>query len=549
MAFGGSATGTTSVTLSGVTAGATICVFPTTVNGSATAFSASDSQGSYSARGSPVGVSGDTNTQLLILTNANSGTHTITPGCTGDTISGVLAFWYTGYGDVDNSHAAINQHAASVTSTANNGTSNSFTTTTANSIIIGVAIDLVATAACTVGTSPFTFTTRANGSIASINGYRLEDATWASTGSTNVAFQYASGSHQTAIIGFALAPASSNVTISVPAGSLTLSGQVPTVTASANQTVSVPAGSLSLTGQVPTVTASNNQTVAVPAGSLALTGQVPTIAVSANQQVAVPAGSLSLTAQVPTVATTANQSVSVPAGSLALSAFAPTVAISGNQSVAVPAGALSLTGFAPTVSTGSNTAIAVPAGALSLTGQVPSVQVSNNQLISVPLATLVLNGLAPTIGLTQNVLIDVPAGQLQLTGWAPDVLGASAPVLPTEVPAGRRRYRDIYRVTIDGQVFEFRSLQAARAFLAQAQISAQRLAERARDVAIAQAKPIELPPVRISASSRDLRPHITEAKREIAKTYRRATLDAEIGLLFELDRRKVEDEDILMLLL
>src|SRR6185312_13680590 len=215
MAFGGSATGTTTISLTSVTAGATICVFPTDTNGNSTAFTVSDGQGTYSARGSIQGVSGDTATQLLILTNANSGTHTISLSSTGDTIVGGLAFWYTGVGDVDNAHNAIAGTHASVSSTANNGTSGSFTSSTNGCTIVGVAINLLTTAACTVGTSPFTFVSRATGSIASTNGFLLEDATQATAGATNVACQYASSSHVTAVIGFALAPASSNVTKSL----------------------------------------------------------------------------------------------------------------------------------------------------------------------------------------------------------------------------------------------------------------------------------------------------------------------------------------------
>jgi len=177
-------------------------------------------------------------------------------------------------------------------------------------------------------------------------------------------------------------PTGGSVTITPPAGSLTLTGQVPTVLTTANQTIPVPLGTLTLTGQIPTVSVSNNQTVSVPLGSLTLTGNAPTVLTPVS--IAVPAGALTLTGQIPTVVTTNNQTVNVPSS------------------------ALTLTGLTPTVLSGTT--------------------------ISVPLATLTLTGLEPTIGLTQNVLIDVPAGQLTLTAFAPDVIGNSTQPGPLDSP-------------------------------------------------------------------------------------------------------------------
>lgn len=165
-------------------------------------------------------------------------------------------------------------------------------------------------------------------------------------------------------------PASGN-TISVPAGSLTLTGFVPTVSATANQTVAVPAGSLSLTGFAPTVTAADNKTVAVPAGALSLTGFAPTVTATANQSVAVPAGALTLTGFAPTVSSAANQTVGVPAGALSLTGFAPTVSQTANQTVAVDAGTLTLTGYPPTVSGVEVSTTAVAVGGVGRKRRIP----------------------------------------------------------------------------------------------------------------------------------------------------------------------------------
>lgn len=141
-------------------------------------------------------------------------------------------------------------------------------------------------------------------------------------------------------------------------------------------TIAVPAGSLVLTGNAPTVVATANQTIAVPAGALVLTGNAPTVAVSDHQTVAVPAGALTLTGYEPTVTTTADHVIQVPKGALSLTGYAPTVGLTDHKTVAVPAGSLTLTGYAPAVDNVGSQTIAVPAGSLVLTAYAPSVTVA-----------------------------------------------------------------------------------------------------------------------------------------------------------------------------
>lgn len=222
--------------------------------------------------------------------------------------------------------------------------------------------------------------------------------------------------------------------IAVPAGSLTLSGKVPTVSLSDNKQISVPAGSLSVTAFAPTIAVTANQQIAVPAGSLTLTGFAPSVSVSDNKQIAVPAGSLTLTAFAPTVSVSDNKSVAVPAGSLTLTGFAPAVVATANQFVAVPAGAVTLTGLAPDVQATANQFIAVPAASLTLTGFPPDVVRSGNQLIAVDVGTLTLTAFAPDVVVSLHRVILVPAGALALTGLAPSV--AVSDRQDVDVPAG-----------------------------------------------------------------------------------------------------------------
>jgi hypothetical protein len=165
----------------------------------------------------------------------------------------------------------------------------------------------------------------------------------------------------------------SGTTVSVPAGSLTLTGYAPTVATTANQTIAVPSGTLTLTGNNPTVVASDHKTIAIPVGTLTHTGLDPTVTVSG-------AGSVT---------------VAVPSGTLTLGGLAPTVIATGNITVEIPAGSLSLTGYAPTVLTPR--LVEVPSGTLTLTGNNPTVITTSNQVLSIPSGTLTLTGFAPTV--------------------------------------------------------------------------------------------------------------------------------------------------------
>jgi len=142
-------------------------------------------------------------------------------------------------------------------------------------------------------------------------------------------------------------------------------------------------------------------------------------------------------------------------------------------------------------------------------------------------------------------------GSITVSGQ--DVL---APVT-TETPAGRpRRYREIYRVSIDGRKFEFRSLADAIAFLEKAKAAAAKLAaETSRKATDAQRESVKrVPPPRlkvpeIGISSRELRKAAAETKREIEVIYQAAVRDAEIAMLMELNRRAEDDDEALTWLL
>ena len=235
MAFGGATSSTTaSVTLTGVTAGATILVWSFTTNGGGTVFAASDAQGSYATRGTIFTLgAGNTNSQALILTNANSGSHAITVTITGDTSFGTLAAWWTGVGDVDNSLAAHAEQGVTVAgSPPNNVTSGNCTTSTANTTVVGLCYFDNTGSLPAVGTSPNSFTSRFSATINAL-GTTLEDFAFSGTGSIAATFGGTAGNMALVQV-LALAPAVSGPTINTqPSNATVYMGNAATFTVSA----------------------------------------------------------------------------------------------------------------------------------------------------------------------------------------------------------------------------------------------------------------------------------------------------------------------------
>jgi len=410
-AFGSS----TTVTTSAVTTAATGSVFAILVNAKSKAVSSvTDSySNTYTLKESGAGF----NTASIYICDGGNGGSGHTATVTMASADSFEFFFVEITGAASPSFDVGGQGGS--TSSVTSFTGAAVTTTNANDLIISFAGMFGDAGALTDSGTGFSIFDSSTVSGTATAGYST--AIKSSTGTYQDTYGIAS-SNFPAYASIALKQASAGgVSVSVPAGSLSLSGQVPTVSVTANRSIAVPLGTLSLSGQVPTVL--TPQSVAVPAGTLTLTSLVPTVQTTTNQLVSIPLGSLTLSGPVPTVNVSDNQSISVPLGTLSLTGQIPLVQTSGNQSVAVPAGSLTLTGLAPSVNVGSNVAVAVPAGSLSLIAQTPTVAVSDNQAVSVPLGQLILNGLAPTIGLTQNINIDVPAAQLTLTGYSPHIGG------------------------------------------------------------------------------------------------------------------------------
>jgi len=157
-----------------------------------------------------------------------------------------------------------------------------------------------------------------------------------------------------------------------------------------------------------------------------------------------------------------------------------------------------------------------------------------------------------------DVTLSLGGQSAQFTLGTITISGQDVPVVTTaETPAGRpRRIRDIYRVRIDGQVFEFRTLQEALQFLERAKTAAHMLAQdkmrEATELQAQSAKPLPPPVIKvpkIEISSRELRAAASATRREIEVIYEAAIRDAEIAMLMELNKRAEEDDEALMILM
>ncbi len=117
--------------------------------------------------------------------------------------------------------------------------------------------------------------------------------------------------------------------------------------------------------------------------------------------------------------------------------------------------------------------------------------------------------------------------------------------IPSEIPAGRR-VRSIYRITLDGQVFEFATYAQAIEFLATAEALAVDHIQRQLPTEPGPLPKPTLPDIRVN--TRQLRKAANETRKAIKSVYDRELMKAELRMLLELDRRREEDESLVLLM-
>ncbi len=233
--------------------------------------------------------------------------------------------------------------------------------------------------------------------------------------------------------------------ITVPLGTFTLAGQLPTIETGVNVAVPAPKA-FNLAGQLPIVGTSVLVTVPVPK-AFNLSGILPTI--ETGVAIIVPAPkAFSLAGQLPIVGTGVDITVPIPKA-FTLTGFEPTITVSTPVEIIVPAPkaynlagllptietgvtiivpvpkAFSLAGFNPTIETGVTIIVPVPK-AYSLTGFLPSINIGVNVVVPAPKA-FSLNGFDPTI--ETGVTIITPLGTFTLTGFDPVITAGSINII------------------------------------------------------------------------------------------------------------------------
>lgn len=276
-----------------------------------------------------------------------------------------------------------------------------------------------------------------------------------------------------------------------------------------------PAMALALTGQTATFTPGT----LVPALSLGLTGQTATFT---SGTMTIPGGGGDVTVSL------TGSSASFTAGTLkpAFALTLPSLSIASTQGSLTPASALAITGISASFASGTLS----PKIDISLVGG--SAAFSAGTMTVPGDVTVSITGLSATFS-AGNFTVGSPATQ----------------------DAGRR-VRNVYRVKIDGVVFECRSYAEAIALLDKAKETAAKLAEDQAIWAVTEqqkatnrvpVKPIEAP--KIEVSSRDLRSAANQAKREIKEIYEREARNTEMRVLLELAKRANDDDETIILLM
>ena len=246
-------------------------------------------------------------------------------------------------------------------------------------------------------------------------------------------------------------PANETVTAAAGAASLTVSGQVPTVTTSTSidSIVTAASASLVLTGQVPTIQTSVSTDAIMTAASASLTvsGQVPTVTTSTSIDSIVTAASASLTVsgQVPTIQTSVSIDAIMTAGaaSLTVSGQVPTVTTTTHINLVVTSGTSTLTiaGMVPLLEAGGNLTVEPITAIVSISGTTPTIQgdcrvtienghlhvSSDDQGLAIGVAEeaqaadLVINGYAPSLSTSTAALLQPGTASITLTGLAPTI--------------------------------------------------------------------------------------------------------------------------------
>ncbi len=213
-----------------------------------------------------------------------------------------------------------------------------------------------------------------------------------------------------------------DVTLDPTTGSVTFSGQTPTITLPVALTPST--GSVVVTGQTPTVT--NPLALTPTTGSIVIGGNSPSITLPVA--LTATTGSVTFTGNQPTVEAGGGVSLTPSTGSVTISGNTPTITLPVD--VTAVTGSVTFSGNQPTLNTGADVILTPTTGSVVFSGQTASITLPVALTPSV--GNVTLSGNAPTI--TLPVAITPTTGQLVISGNVPVItLGITSTPLTGEI--------------------------------------------------------------------------------------------------------------------
>lgn len=325
-----------------------------------------------------------------------------------------------------------------------------------------------------------------------------------------------------------------NVTVAI-------TGQSATFTAG----TMTPNSSVAITGQSATFTAGTF----VPNSAVAITGQSASFT----------AGSMVISSALAISGLTATFSPGTLLPNISVALSGQTATFTAGTVTATNNVTVSITGQTATFTAGTvSPAIDLPIAGQSIVSTQGSLSPASSVAITATTATFAAGTLAPALGValqgqtatfTSGTMVIPGDVTVSITGITASFTAGqmSVPGAASQDAGSNRSYRFIYRVTIDGVVFEFATYQQAIALLGKAKETARKRAQDQAMWTIQPGKPIK-PPV-ITVSSRQLRAAANQTKREIVEIYEKEMQIAEMRMLLEIAQRKTDDDDSLMLLM
>lgn len=177
--------------------------------------------------------------------------------------------------------------------------------------------------------------------------------------------------------------------VTVPLGTMVVTGQTPGATVLERNYSATPLGTIVATGNVPGATVLERNYSGTPLGTLVITGNVPSETVTERNYSATPLGTITTAGNVPGATTTEGAAIALPLGTLTASGIAPTATSSEHVVTTGVLGTLTLGANTPnaTVTTSDGHTSTLFGTTTALTGYAPSFELRTRRRVTATTAT------------------------------------------------------------------------------------------------------------------------------------------------------------------